>query len=167
MAPAGKPRDRMTFRYFKDIDTDGRGMPRTAMRPRIPIRISNVRPARRGGSDEGYGAEALADSGADATFITREAADLIDVDLDALNKVKLSTPFGRFEVYRTLVRIDIIYKGRRIVLGKTPASIPEKDTIRLGGRPFIVAGRSNIFSQYTAKFDDYREILTMERIARE
>ena len=167
MAPAAEPGDRMTFRYFKDVDVDGRGVPRTVMRPRISIRINNVRPAKQGGSDEGYGAEALADSGADTTFITREVADLIDIDLDALNKVKLTTPFGRFEVYRTLVRIEVIYRGRRIDLGKTPASIPEKDTMRLGGRPFIVAGRLNIFSQYTIKFDDYREILTMKRIARE
>ena len=167
MAPAAEPWDRMTFRYFKDVDVDGRGVPRTVMRPRIPIRISNVRPAKQGGSDGGYMVEALADSGADTTFITREAADRIGIDLDALNKVKLTTPFGRFGVYRTLVRIEVIYRGRRIDLGKTPASSPEKDTMRLGGRPFIVAGRSNIFSQYTIKFDDYREILTMKRIARE
>ena len=66
MAPAAEPWDRMTFRYFKDVDADGRGVPRTVMRPRIPIRISNVRPAKRGGSDGGYWAEALADSGAGA-----------------------------------------------------------------------------------------------------
>ena len=157
----------MTFHYFKDVDVVGKGVLRTVVRPRIPIRISNARPARRGGSDDGYGAEALADSGADTTFITRKAADRIDIDLDDLDKVELATPFGMFEVYRTLVRIEVVYKGRRIDLGKTPTSIPEKDTIQLGGRPFIVAGRSNIFSQYSIKFDDYKQILTMERTARE
>ena len=81
--------------------------------------------------------------------------------------MELATPFGRFEVHRTLVRIEVIYKGRRIDLGKTPASIPEKDLIQLGNRPYIVAGRSNIFDQYSIKFGDYRQILTMERTARE
>ena len=100
-------------------------------------------------------------------FITRKVSDWIDIDLDALNKAELATPFGMFEVYRTLVRIEAIYKGRRIDLGKTPASIPKKDVIQLGNRPFIIAGRSNIFSQYSTKFDDYRQILTMEKIARE
>ena len=168
MEPAGRPWDRMTFRHAKDIDVGGKGVSRTVMRPRIPIRISNVQPARRGGSDASYGAEALADSGADTTFITGKAAGLININLDALGKkVELATPFGRFEVHRTLVRIEVIYKGRRIDLGKTPASIPEKDPIQLGSRPHIAAGRSNIFDQYSIKFGDYGQILTMERTARE
>lgn len=167
MEPAGRPWDRMTFRYATDIDAVGKGVQRTVMRPRIPIRISNVRSAKRGGSDSGYIAEALADSGADSTFITRKAADWININLDALGKKELTTPFGRFEVYHTLVRIEVIYKGRRIDLGKTPASIPKKDTIQLGSRPYIVAGRSNIFDQYSMKFDDYGQILTMERTDRD
>ena len=65
METKGKPWDRMTFSYTKDVDVDIKGNPRTVMRPRIPIRITNVRSARRGGSDRGYGAAALADSGAD------------------------------------------------------------------------------------------------------
>ena len=137
------------------------------MRPRIPIRTTNVRSARRGGSDSGCGAMALADSGADHSFITGEAADWIGIDLDAIAKTELATPFGRFKVYRTLVRIEILYKGRRIELGKVPASIPERDIVQLGNRPFIVVGRSNVFIQYSVKFDDYRQTLTMERTARE
>ena len=152
--------------YARDAEVDSRGVLRTVLRPRILIRIANVRSAGRGGSDSGYGAAALADSGADATFITREAADLIGIDLDAVDKTELATPFGRFKVYCTLVRIAVLYRGRRVGLGKVPASIPEKDTIRLGNRPFIVVGRSNVFNQYSIKFDDYRQILTMERIAR-
>ena len=156
----------MAFCHAGDAEVDSRGVLRTVMRPRIPIRITNVHSARRGGSDRGYGAAALADSGADATFITREVADVIGIDLDAVDKTELATPFGRFKVYRTLVCIAVLYRGRRVGLGKVPASIPEKDTIRLGNRPFIVVGRSNVFNQYSVKFDDYRQILTMERIAR-
>ena len=55
----------MAFGYTNDYEADDKGIPRTVMRPRIPIRISNVRSAGRGGSDSGYWAEALADSGAD------------------------------------------------------------------------------------------------------
>ena len=61
----GRPWDRMAFGYTNDYEADDKGIPRTVMRPRIPIRISNVRSAGRGGSDSGYWAEALADSGAD------------------------------------------------------------------------------------------------------
>ena len=163
----GKPRDRMTFSYLRDVEAGGKGITRMVMRPRIPVRITNVHSARRGGSDSGYYAEALADSGADHAFITRKAADWIGINLDALAKVELATPFGRFKVYRTLVRIAVLYEGRRIDLGKVPASIPEKDMVQLGNRPYIVIGRSSVFSQYTMKFDDYRQTLTMERTARE
>ena len=167
MEAKGKPWDRMTFYYAKDVDVGRKGIPHTVMRPRIPIRITNVHSAKRGGSDSGYGAEALADSGADFTFITREVSDSIGINLDALNKVELATPFGWFEVYRTLVRIAVLYKGQRVDLGKVLASIPEKDIVQLGNRPFIVVGRSNVFSQYSIKFDDYRQILTMKRTALE
>ncbi len=63
----------MAFGYAKDYEADDRGIPRAVMRPRIPIRIANARSARRGGSDSACGAMALADSGADHTFITRKA----------------------------------------------------------------------------------------------
>ena len=65
------------------------------------------------------------------------------------------------------MRIEILYKGLRIDLGKVLASIPERDMVQLGNRPYVVAGRSSVFSQYTMKFDDYRQTLTMERTARE
>ena len=110
-------------------------------------------------------AAALADSGADHTFITRKAADWIGIGLDAIAKTELATPFGGFMVYRTLVRIAILYKGRRIDLGKVLASIPEKDIVQLGNWPFIVVGRSNVFNQYSVKFDDYRQILAPEKTA--
>ena len=110
----------MAFCYARDAEVDSGGVLRTAMRPRIPIRITNVHSARRGGPDSGYEAAALADSGADATFITREAADWIGIDLDAIDKTELTAPFGRFKVYRTLACIEILYKGRRIGLGKVP-----------------------------------------------
>ena len=154
----------MEFSYAKDFDVGTKGMPHVVMRPRIPIRISNVRPARRGGSDSGYAADALADSGADASLITREAADAIGIDFAALQKVYMVTPFGRFEARRALVRIEVVHKGRRIDPGKMPATVPIKDVAGLGSHPFIVAGRSNIFSQYTIKFDDSRQILVMKRI---
>ena len=154
----------MAFSYVQDTDVDDKGMPHMVMRPRIPIRISNVRPARRGGSDCSYAAEALADSGADASFITREAADHIGINFGALPMVYMVTPFGKFEARRALVRMEVVHKGQRIDLGKTPATVPIKDVAGLGGRPFIVAGRSNIFSQYTMKFDDSRQILVMKRI---
>ena len=157
----------MTFGYVRDIDAGDKGVPRTVMRPRIPIRITNVRSARRGGSDSGYYAEALADSGSDHAFITRKAANAIDINLDALATTELVTPFGRFKVYRTLVCLAVLYGGRRVDLGKVPASIPEKDMVQLGNRPYVVVGRSSVFSQYTMKFDDYRQTLTMERTARE
>ena len=92
---------------------------------------------------------------------------MIGINLDALDKAELATPFGRFKVYRTLVCIAVLYKGRRVDLGKVPASIPEKDMVQLGNRPYIVVGRSSVFSQYTMKFDDYRQTLTMERTARD
>ena len=157
----------MEFPYAKDADVDDKGISRMTMRPRIPIRISNVRPARRGGSDSSYAAEALADSGADTSLITREAADAINIDFGALPKLYMVAPFGRFEARRALVLVDIVHKGQRVGLGKTPATVPIKDVAGLGSRPFIVAGRSNIFNQYTVKFDDSREILTMERVGRE
>lgn len=74
------------------------------------------------------------------------------------------TPFGKFEARRALVRIEVVHKGRRIDPGKMPATVPIKDVAGLGSHPFIVAGRSNIFSQYTMKFDDSRQILVMKRI---
>ena len=151
--------------YARDAEADSRGVLRTVMRPRIPIRITNVHSARRGGSDSGYVAAALADSGADATFITRKAADWIGIDLDALDKADVATPFGRFKVHRTPVRVAVLYRGRGVGPGKVPASIPEKDIVRLGNRPYIVMGRSNVFDQYSVEFDDYRQILTMKRTA--
>ena len=107
----------------------------------------------------------MADSGADTTLITRKAAEWINVKLGALSKDAIVTPFGKFEAYHALVRIDVLYKGRRVDLGKTPVRIPEKDTAELGHRPFIIAGRSNIFDQYLMKFDGYGQTLTMERMA--
>lgn len=155
--------DRMTFYYTKDFHVDHRGVLSTVMRPRIPIRISNLRPARQGGSDFGYTDDALADSGADTTFIAREVADAINIDFDASMVTSMVTPFGEFEVYHTFVRIEVLYKGQRIDLGKIPARVPEKDMATLGNRPFVVAGRSKIFSQYSMKFDDYKQVLVLER----
>ena len=157
----------MVFSYAKDYDVGNNGMPHAVMRPRIPIRITNVHPARRGGSDLGYAANALADSGADISLITREAADFINIDFDALPKVSMVTPFGKFEARRAIVHIEIVYNGRRIDLGKMPATVPVKDVAGLGNLPFIVAGRSNIFSQYTMKFDDSRQVLVMEKAGQE
>lgn len=153
----------MTFYYVKDCHVDDKGNARTVLRPRIPIRISNIRPAKRGGSDQGYAAEALADSGADTTLITREAAERIGIDFGTLRKMPMVTPFGKFEVYRTFVRIEVLYKGRRIDLGKILVGIPEKDVAKLGNRPFIAAGRLKIFSQYSMKFDDYKQVLVLEK----
>ena len=105
----------------------------------------------------------MADSGADATFIAREVADAINIDFDTLAVSSMVTPFGEFEVYRTLVHIEVLYKGRRIDLGKIPARVPEKDVVKLGNSPFVVAGRSKIFSQYSMKFDDYKQVVVLER----
>ena len=116
----------MVFSYAKNFDVGDKGMPHAVMRPRIPIRITNVRPARRGGSDSGYAAHALADSGADISLITREAADFNNIDFDALPKVSMMTPFGRFEASRAIVHIEIVYNGRRIDLGRCLPRFPSK-----------------------------------------
>ena len=47
MAQEGRPWDRMAFCCAKDAEVDSRGALRTVLRPRIPIRITNVRSARR------------------------------------------------------------------------------------------------------------------------
>ena len=77
------------------------------------------------------------------------------------------TPLGKFEARRAIVRTGVAHKGQRIDLGRTPATVPVKDVAGLGSRPFIVAGRSSIFSQYTVKFDDSRQALAMERSGQE
>ncbi len=43
----------------------------------------------------------------------------------------------------------------------------QKGRSHLGNRHNIIAGRSNVFSQYSTKFDGYRQILTMKRAGRE
>lgn len=116
----------MTFYYAVDFRADAKGVPQTVMRPRLPIRISNVLPARQGGSDRGYAADALPDSGADITFITREAAEFINIDFDNLSKTVITTPLGEFETYRTFVRLEVVHDGRRIDLGKPPPQFPKR-----------------------------------------
>ena len=122
-----------------------------------------VRPARHAGPFRpGRGGGRAA--GAVCVPAARRPADWIGIGRGTV-KPELATPFGRFKVRRTLACIGILCKGRSVSLGKVPAFIPEKDIVQLGNRPYIVIGRSNVFNQYSVKFDDYRQILTMERIA--
>ena len=74
----------------------------------------------------------------------RKSADWIGIDLDTVDKSELATPFGRFKVRRTLACIGILCKGRNVSLGKVHASIPEKDIVQRGNRPYIVIGRPNV-----------------------
>ena len=88
----------MAFGYVKDVEAGDKGIPRTVMRPRIPIRTTNVRSARRGGSDGGCHAEALADSGADHAFITRNAPDRAAPELPLMSEGDAITPPGDMRV---------------------------------------------------------------------
>ena len=83
-------------------------------------------------------------AGAVCVPAARKPTDWIGIDLDTVDKSELATPFGRFKVHRTLACIGILCKGRNVSLGKVHASIPEKDIVQRGNRPYIVIGRSNV-----------------------
>lgn len=111
----------------------------TFLLPMVPIRLSRGELAFR--------TVALIDSGATGSFVTKDAADILD--LPVIEESSATGAGGSFPTFVSKVTIDI-FKGVKSIFtfSDLEVEIPQDK----GDIPFVILGRDSIFSAFEIVF---------------
>lgn len=128
----------LVFKYTKEELRGG-----TIYRPRVEIRLSN--------GNNSIKIIMLIDSGADVSFIPKEIAEVLELDLTTGEKIKASSASEQFEVVRKEVHAELIKGTKVISLGMMDVRIPLKNHTDSTNSHNLL-GRNHFFRKFDITF---------------
>lgn len=127
----------LTFKYVDDR-YDGKVVPR----PRVEIRLNN--------GDKSFKVAMLVDSGADTSFIPKEVADILGLQLSEPKTSRSAS--GPFETSKGTVKAELIKGNQKISLGEIPVTVPTKTIDGNNLESYALLGRVPFFRQFDVTF---------------
>lgn len=133
------PNGALTFKYTKE---EHKG--KTIYRPRVEIRLSN--------GINSIKIVMLVDSGADVSFIPKEVAETLELDIITGEKIIASSASEKFETMAKIVDAELIKGSKKINIGKMEVrvSLKESHTDTLNSHALL--GRSSFFKKFDITF---------------
>jgi len=160
--------EKMHFKYITEMVEDektGNLVP-SVPRPKIEVIFRKYSETKNLETNPEFRTHGLVDSGADTSFLPRQIAEILKLDLEEKDKKKSKSASEEFWTYRTKVHLEIMYHGRRIPVGMVDVSVPEKPALSEDLEKMILLGRSCFFDQYEITFNDYAKVINFKKISK-
>lgn len=164
MADNSRRTDKMRFKYHSDHNNDDEKS--AVMRPRIEIAMRKSSDPVNASTNPEFRTFGLVDSGADISFIPRNIADILHLELSDATIKTTKSASGEFDTYRTTMHLEIIYKKYRVSVGTVNVAVPQKDKITTDLERYILIGRDGLFDKYKITFNEASKTIDLTRIAR-
>lgn len=158
--------EKMHFKYITEMMEDektGKMIP-SIPRPKIEVIFRKYSEAQDRDSNPEFRTHGLVDSGADTSFLPRQIAEILQLELKEEDKKKSKSASEEFWTYRTKVHLEIMYNGRKIPVGMVDVSVPEKPALSGDVNKMVLLGRSCIFNQYEITFNDDAKVVNFKKI---
>lgn len=161
----GRKFEKLRYKYYNDHGKDPEtNQDKVVARPKIEVAFrknSGVKDLETNPEMRVYG---IVDSGADITFIPRQIAEILKIDLDEKTKKISKSASEDFATYRSTVYMELIYEGIHIPIGEVETAIPEKSASSKDVEKMILLGRNSVFSQYVIMFNDPAKAMEFKKI---
>ena len=127
MLPGSRFAEKIRHKYYNDhaVDPDT-NQERVVARPKIEVAFrknSSIKDPETNPEIRVYG---LVDSGADISFIPKQIAEILKIELDPKTIKTSKSASEEFKTYRANTHLEIFYQGQRIPIGEIETAIPEK-----------------------------------------
>ncbi|MGQ0639146.1 MAG: hypothetical protein ACT4N1_07375 [Nitrososphaerota archaeon] len=161
----GRKFEKLRYKYYNDHGKDPEtNQDKVTARPKIEVvfrKNSGVKNLDTNPEMRVYG---LVDFGADITFIPRQIAEILKLDLDEKTKKTSKSASEDFITYRTTIYVELIYDGIHIPIGDVETAIPEKSASSKDVEKMILLGRNSVFSQYVITFNDPAKAMEFRKL---
>ncbi|MGI0086911.1 MAG: hypothetical protein ACREBI_02975 [Nitrosotalea sp.] len=158
--------EKMHFKYITELVEDEKTKQMVPTIPRLKIEVvfRKYSEAKDLATNPEFRTHGLVDSGADTSFIPRQIAEILQLELREEDKKKSKSASEEFWTYRTKVHLEIMYKGRRVVVGTVDVSVPEQPAQSSDIQKMVLLGRAGIFEQYEITFNESSKVVTFKKI---
>lgn len=157
--------EKLRYKYYNDHGKDPEtNQDKIVARPKIEVSFrknSGTKDLETNPEIRVYG---LVDSGADITFIPRQIAEILKIELDEKTEKTSKSASEDFTTYRTRVFMEIIYDGMHIPIGDVETAIPEKPASSKDVEKMILLGRNSVFAQYVITFNEPSKGMEFKKI---
>lgn len=161
----GRKFEKLRYKYYNDHAKDPEtNQDKVTARPKIEVAFRKNSGAKDLETNPEMRVYGLVDSGADITFIPRQIAEILKIDLDEKTKKTSKSASEDFTTYRTTVYMELIYEGIHIPIGDVETAIPEKFAPSKDVEKMILLGRNSVFSQYTITFNDPTKAMEFKKL---
>ncbi len=157
--------EKMHFKYVKEVtvDKDGNHIHHIP-RPKIEVVFRKYPDAKNPDTNPEFRIFGLVDSGADVSYIPRQIAEILKLDLDESTKKESKSASESFWTFRTQVHLEIVYGMRRVPIGMIDVSVPEKYELGDDIEKKVLLGRNGLFNKYEITFNETSQVITMKKI---
>lgn len=144
----------MYFRYKGERFRNDEGNEITVKKPRLEIFIRKDSSSADPETNPEYRAYFTVDSGADVTFIPRQIAEIIGLELSESKKCSVMTISGKSFAYEGEVYMEIMYRGNREPIGFVRVLVTEGDASQQYVERLLVVGREGFFDKFIVIFNE-------------
>ena len=146
--------EKMYFRYKAERFRNDEGKEITVKKPRVEVCIRKDSGHPDPEKNPEYRAYFTVDSGADLTFLPRQIAEIIGLELNENKKDSVMTIAGKSFAYQTEAYMEIMYQRRRVPIGFVPILVTEGDASQEYIERLLVVGREGFFDKFIVTFNE-------------
>ena len=161
----GRKFEKLRYKYYNDHGKDPEtNHDKIVARPKIEVAFRKNSGAKDLETNPDIRVYGIVDSGADITFIPRQIAEILKIDLDEKTKKTSKSASEDFITYRANLYMEIIYDGIHIPIGNVETAIPEKFASSKDVEKMILLGRNSVFSQYVITFNEPAKAMEFRKL---
>lgn len=160
MVDKGRSSDKLNFRYKTEYapTPDGDYVP--VEKPKIEVIFRRFSETKREDNKE-FRTFALIDSGADCSFMPKQIAELLHLDIDESDQ-RIYTINGETNVWTSKVHVEIPLCGKRPVqVGMIDIDIMPHDVEEKYLQKLIILGRKDFFEKFSITINEHTKSITL------
>lgn len=160
----GRKFEKLRYKYYNDHGKDPEtNHDKIVARPKIEVAFRKNSGSIDLETNPNIRVYGLVDSGADITFIPRQIAEILKIELDEKTKKTSKSASEDFITYRTTLYMEIIYDGIHIPIGDVETAIPEKFAPSKDVEKMILLGRNSVFNHYVITFNECAKAMEFKK----
>lgn len=160
MVDKGRSSNKIHFKYKTEYvpNQDGEYVP--VEKPKIEVVFRRFSETKREDNRE-FRTFALVDSGADYSFLPKQIAELLHLDIDESDQ-RVYTVNGETNVWTSKVHVEIPLRGKRpIQVGMIDLHIMPHDVEEKYLQKLIILGRKDFFDKFAITINEHTKSITL------
>jgi len=161
MVDKGRSSDKINFKYKTEYvpNKDGDYVP--VEKPKIEVVFRRFSETKTKNNKE-FRTFALIDSGADYSFLPKQIAELLHLDIDESDQ-RIYTIAGELKVWTSQVHVEIPLRGKRpIQVGMIDLHIMPFDVEEKYLQKLIILGRKDFFDKFSITFNEHTKSIMLK-----